>query len=285
MDLHIRDRHRLMTGAVGPRPICWASTVDADGRPNLAPYSFFNMFSANPPILVFSSNRRGRDNTTKDTLHNIEATGEVVINVVSHELVYQMNICSTDYAADVDEFVKSGVTPVASDTVRPARVGESPVQFECTVDDIIHLGDEGGAGNLFLCRVRRMHVDESILADDGLIDAHRIRLVGRLGRSEYSAAFEDAVFSIDNPFTRINLGFDGLPEAIRQSPFLTGNLLARLAMETELPSDDEISAERVVNETFLGDEETVCAEAAARIERDDVRSALILLMTHMQSTT
>lgn len=241
-DIPIPKRHQYITGAVGPRPICWASTVDADGNPNLAPYSFFNAFSSNPPILVFSSNRRGRDNTTKDTLHNIEATGEVVINVVPHRLVNQMNISSTDYSSETNEFEKAGVTAIDSLTVKPKRVAESPVQFECKVKDVIRLGNVGGAGNLFICEIQQMHLDESILDDQEMIDPQKIDLVGRMGKEYYVRANGAAIFEINNPFSKINLGFDGLPKHISESKVLTGNQIAQLAMETALPTEAEIAA-------------------------------------------
>lgn len=239
-DLPLRDRHRLLTGAIGPRPICWASTLSKEGNANLAPYSFFNLFSSNPPIIVFSSNRRGRDNTTKDTYHNLLDNGEVVVNIVSYDLVHQMNISSTDYAEDVNEFSKAGVTPIASDVVKPFRVKEAKVQLECILEDTKHLGQEGGAGTLFICAIQKIHIHSSILADDGLIDAQKIDLVGRLGRNDYVRASGDGIFSIDNPFEKQNLGFDSLPKGLVESNLLTGGELAKLAMETKLPSEGDL---------------------------------------------
>lgn len=239
-DLPLRDRHRLLTGAIGPRPICWASTLSKEGNANLAPYSFFNLFSSNPPIIVFSSNRRGRDNTTKDTYHNLLDNGEVVVNIVSYDLVHQMNISSTDYAEDVNEFSKAGVTPIASDVVKPFRVKEAKVQLECILEDTKHLGQEGGAGTLFICAIQKIHIHSSVLADDGLIDAQKIDLVGRLGRNDYVRASGDGIFSIDNPFEKQNLGFDSLPKGLVESNLLTGGELAKLAMETKLPSEGDL---------------------------------------------
>ncbi|MGB1119672.1 MAG: flavin reductase family protein [Chitinophagales bacterium] len=239
-DLPLRDRHRLLTGAIGPRPICWASTLSKEGNANLAPYSFFNLFSSNPPIIVFSSNRRGRDNTTKDTYHNLLDNGEVVVNIVSYDLVHQMNISSTDYAEDVNEFSKAGVKPIASDVVKPFRVKEAKVQLECILEDTKHLGQEGGAGTLFICAIQKIHIHSSILADDGLIDAQKIDLVGRLGRNDYVRASGDGIFSIDNPFEKQNLGFDSLPKGLLESNLLTGGELAKLAMETKLPSEGDL---------------------------------------------
>lgn len=239
-DIPIPIRHQYITGSVGPRPICWASTINEKGDLNLAPYSFFNSFGSNPPTLVFSSNRRGRDNTTKDTLHNISNTMEVVINVVPYSLVNQMNICSTDYPSTINEFKKAGVTPIDSKMVKPKRIKESPVQFECKVKEIISLGEVGGAGNLFICEIVYMHINEAILDENGMIDPHKIDLVGRMGKEYYVRASGDAVFEINNPFEKMNLGFDGLPKHIVESPFLTGNQIAQLAMETELPNQNEI---------------------------------------------
>ena len=239
-DLPLRDRHRLLTGAVGPRPICWASTLSKEGNANLAPYSFFNLFSSNPPVIVFSSNRRGRDNTTKDTYHNLLDTGEVVVNIVSYDLVHQMNISSTDYAEDINEFSKAGVTPIASEVVKPFRVKEAKVQLECILEDAKHLGIEGGAGTLFICAIQKIHLHASILAEDGLIDAQKIDLVGRLGRNDYVRAIGDAIFSINNPFEKQNVGFDNLPKGLVKSKILTGAELAQLAMETQLPSEEDL---------------------------------------------
>ena len=239
-ELPLRDRHRLLTGAIGPRPICWASTLSKEGNANLAPYSFFNLFSSNPPIIVFSSNRRGRDNTTKDTYHNLLDNGEVVVNIVSYDLVHQMNISSTDYAEDVNEFSKAGVTPIASDVVKPFRVKEAKVQLECILEDTKHLGQEGGAGTLFICAIQKIHIHSSVLANDGLIDAQKIDLVGRLGRNDYVRASGDGIFSIDNPFEKQNLGFDSLPKGLVESNLLTGGELAKLAMETKLPSEGDL---------------------------------------------
>ena len=240
-DLDIRQRHQYIIGAVGPRPIAWASTVDENGKVNLAPYSFFNAFGANPPMLIFSSNRRGRDNTTKDTLHNIEATKEVVINVVTHELVNQMNICSTDYDKEVNEFNKAGVTELPSDVVKPPRVKESPIQFECKVIEIIPTGKQGGAANLFLCNIEKMHIHKSVLDEQEQIDPQKLQLVGRMGLSYYTKAFDESVFEINNPVTKQNLGFDELPDHIRQNEFLTGNEIAQFAMETSFPSEEEMN--------------------------------------------
>ncbi len=236
------DLHQYLLGAVAPRPIAFASTVDAKGVPNLAPYSFFNCFSSNPPILVFSSNRRVTDNTTKDTLHNILETNEVVINVVTYKIVRQAALTSIEYPREVSEFEKAGLTPIPSDLVKPYRVKESPVQMECQVQDVIPLGDKGGAGYLIICRVVRLHVDEAILDENGRIDPQRIDLMGRMGRAYYTRASGESIYTIVQPYHQIGMGFDQLPPSIRHSTVLTGNELAQLAAQTAPPESDKVLA-------------------------------------------
>ena len=238
-----KDFHQYMLGAVAPRPIAFASTVDEEGNPNLAPYSFFNAFSSNPPILVFSSNRRVADNTTKDTLHNIEQTREVVINVVNHAIVRQMAVTSISFPTGVSEFEKAGLTPVASDLVKPFRVKESPVQMECKVHDIITLGDKGGAGHLIICHVVRMHVDENIL-DGDRINPHKIDLMGRMGRAYYVRASGDAIQTIVQSVVQVSIGHDKLPDSVKNSTVLTGNNIGQLAGLLTLPSTEAIDATR-----------------------------------------
>ncbi len=233
-----KDLHQFILGAVAPRPIAFASTISTDGVPNLAPYSFFNAFSSNPPILIFSSNRRVSNNTTKDTLKNVEDTGEVVINVVPHAIVRQMALASVEYGPEVDEFVKCGFTPLPSDLVKPFRVAESPVHMECKVDNILPLGDGGGAGNLIICRIVRMHISESVLTDKGRIDPHKIDLMGRMGRFYYARASGAAVEEIVQEVTAFGVGFDGLPPALLHSTVLTGNNLGRIAALPALPDAD-----------------------------------------------
>jgi flavin reductase (DIM6/NTAB) family NADH-FMN oxidoreductase RutF len=237
-----KDLHQYILGAVAPRPIAFASTISVDGVPNLAPYSFFNAFSSNPPILIFSSNRRVANNTTKDTLKNVEETGEVVINVVTHSISRQMALASIEYGPEVDEFVKAGFTPLPSERVKPFRVAESPVQMECVVDKILPLGDDGGAGNLIFCKIVMMHISEDILTETGRIDPHKIDLMGRMGRFYYARASGEAVEEIVQDVTRIGIGFDGLPAIIRHSKILTGNDLAHLASLPALPSQVEAFA-------------------------------------------
>ncbi|MEN0004611.1 MAG: flavin reductase family protein [Bacteroidota bacterium] len=232
--------HQILVGAVAPRPIAFVSTMNAAGHANLAPYSFFNVFSSNPPTLVFSSNRRVSDNTTKDTLANVEATREVVVNVVSYSIVRQMAVTSIQYPTSVSEFEKSGLTPIASDLVRPYRVAESPIQMECKVREIIPLGDHGGAGNLILCDILRIHLDEAILDEDGRINPHKVDLMGRMGRAFYVRASGESIYKIYQPVNRLGMGYDQLPPSIRNSTTLTGNNLGQLASLPHAPSKDAI---------------------------------------------
>lgn len=235
-----RELHQFLLGAVAPRPIAFASTIDKDGHPNLAPFSFFNAYSSNPPILVFSANRRVQNNTTKDTLHNIEQTMEVVINVVSYDIVQQMALTSVEFPPEVNEFEKSGLTPIPSDLIRPFRVKESPVQMECVVEQILPLGEEAGAGHLIICRVVRMHIDERVVDSNNRIDPHKIDLMGRMGRSYYSRASGEAIYTIVQEVTKPIIGYDALPENIRHSHILSGNDIARIAGLHEVPVKEEV---------------------------------------------
>ncbi len=233
--------HSYLLSAVAPRPIAFASTVDANGNPNLSPFSFFNVFSANPPIMVFSPARRVRDNTTKHTLENIEITKEVVINVVNYDMVHQMSLSSTEYPAGVNEFEKSGLTMLKSDVVKPFRVGESPVQFECKVNEIIKLGKEGGAGNLIICEVVRLHIDEEVLDENEAIDQLKLDLVARAGGSYYSRA-KKGFFQIPKPLSTLGIGVDSFPEHVKHSMVLTGNDLGMLGNVEALPSEESVNA-------------------------------------------
>lgn len=227
--------HGYLLGSVAPRPICFASTVSAEGQPNLSPFSFFNVFGSNPATLIFSPSRRVRDNTIKHTLENVKATGEVVINVVNYNIVQQTSLASCEYPREVNEFEKSGLTPIPSEFVKPARVKESPVQIECKVREIIETGDGGGAGNLVICDVLCMHIDDSILDTDGKIDPHKIDLVARMGGDFYCRASGNAVFTVPKPNTSLGIGVDNLPEAIRNSNILSGNNLGILGNYTDIP--------------------------------------------------
>lgn len=243
-ELPVPKLHQYLLGAVGPRPIAFASTIDLQGRPNLSPFSFFNCFGSNPPILIFSPARRGRDNTTKHTLHNAYATNEVVINVVSYNIVHQASLSSVEYPEGVDEFTKAGLTKLSSEIVKPFRVAESPVQFECKVQQIIETGTQGGAGNLIICEVVMIHIDDAILDDQGRIDPHKIDLVGRMGGDWYVRAAGNALFEVEKPLTKIAIGIDALPEAIKNSTVLTGNNLGQLGNVEAIPTADEVEAYR-----------------------------------------
>ena len=239
-DLSIPEVHHLLLGSVGPRPICFASTVDKDGNRNLAPFSFFNIFSANPPIAIFSPAKSGRTGKNKDTYKNVKEVSEVVINVVNHAMVHQMSLASSPYEKGVDEFVKAGFTPLKSETVRPFRVKESPVQMECDVIEVKELGENGGAGNLVICKVKVMHFNEDILQENGKVDQEKIDLVARMGGNWYCRANGAAIFELEKPLTTLGIGIDSLPEKIRNSKILTGNDLGKLGNLEEIPNEEEV---------------------------------------------
>jgi flavin reductase (DIM6/NTAB) family NADH-FMN oxidoreductase RutF len=236
-----------LQSAVGPRPIAFASTIDKNGKPNLSPFSFFNVFSANPPILIFSPARRVRDNSIKHTLINAEATGEVVINVVNFDMVQQTSLSSTEYADGVNEFLKAGFSAIPSDIVKPYRVAQSPVQFECKVNEIISLGTQGGAGNLVICEVLKIHINESVLDENGNIDPHKIDLVSRMGGNWYSRA-NQGLFEVAKPLTTLGIGVDQIPDYIKESPVFNGNDLGKLGNIEALPTTEEINT--FVNKNF-----------------------------------
>ena len=232
--------HSYLLSAVAPRPIAFASTIDKDGNPNLSPFSFFNVFSANPPIMIFSPARRVRDNTTKHTLANVLKTKEVVINVVNFDLVHQASLTSTEYPEDVNEFEKAGLTMLQSDIVKPFRVAESPVQFECKVNDVMQLGTEGGAGNLIICEVVKLHIDNDVLNEEGHIIQEKLDLVSRAGGSYYSRA-KNGFFEIPKPLSTLGMGVDSFPEEVKNSMILTGNELGMLGNVEDLPSKEAIA--------------------------------------------
>lgn len=232
--------HQYLLGSIGPRPIAFASTMDEQGRPNLSPFSFFNVFSSNPPILIFSPARRGRDNTTKHTLENALKTKECVINIVNWDIVQQMSLASTEYPEGVSEFAKSGLTAVPSQMVKPMRVMESPVQMECKVNEVIALGTNGGAGNLIICEVLLMHLHENILDDDGRISPEKIDQVARMGGHWYTRA-NKGLFQLPQPSTQIGIGVDQLPNDILKSTILTGNDLAKLAGVEQIPDETSVN--------------------------------------------
>ncbi len=231
--------HGYLLGAVGPRPIAFASTVDEKGHPNLSPFSFFNVFSANPPVLIFSPARRVRDNTTKHTLQNVLLTMEVVVNIVNYDMVQQMSLSSTEYGKDVNEFEKAGLTMVPSDVVKPYRVAESPVQFECKVTKVEALGREGGAGNLIFAEVVKVHIDPDVLDENGAIDQRKIDQVARMGGNWYSRA-NLGLFEVPKPLSTLGIGIDNIPEHIRTSSVLTGNDLGMLGNVEEVPDQNAV---------------------------------------------
>lgn len=227
-----------LQGAIGPRPIAFASTVDANGNANLSPFSFFNLFSSNPPVLIFSPARRVRNNTVKHTLLNCEATKEVVVNIANYDMVQQLSLSSTEYGDGVDEFIKSGFTKLDSDMVKPFRVAESPVQLECKVNNIIALGDQGGAGNLIICEVVKIHISEHILDDKGGIDQHKIDLIARMGGNWYTRA-TPGMFEVEKPLTTLGIGVDAIPEEAKKSSIFAGNDLGILGNVEVLPQQTE----------------------------------------------
>jgi flavin reductase (DIM6/NTAB) family NADH-FMN oxidoreductase RutF len=262
--ISVPELHGHLLGAIGPRPIAFASTVDEKGNHNLAPFSFFNVFSANPPILIFSPARSGRNNTTKDTYENAKKVPECVINVVTYDMVHQMSLTSSPYASNVDEFVKAGFIPVPSETVRPMRVKESPVQFECKIIEVKELGNEGGAGNLIICEVTRIHVREDLLVN-GKIDQTKIDLVARMGGNWYCRANGPALFEVAKPLTTIGIGFDNLPHDIKKSKILTGNDLGQLANVEAVPNETDVNDYKLIelSEIFIKFEDD-----AVQLERE-----------------
>jgi flavin reductase (DIM6/NTAB) family NADH-FMN oxidoreductase RutF len=237
-EIPVSKMHGYLLGAVSPRPIAFASTIDKAGNINLSPFSFFNCFGANPPILIFSPARKGKDNTTKHTYENVLEVPEVVINMVNYDMVQQMSLSSTEYPKGINEFIKAGLTPIASTRVKPPRVGESPVSFECNVLQVIPTGTEGGAGNLVICEVVVAHIKDDVLDSEGRIDPLKIDSVARMGGDWYCRANGEALFKVPKPLDKIGIGIDHLPEAIRLSSVLTGNDLAMLANVDKLPSVD-----------------------------------------------
>jgi flavin reductase (DIM6/NTAB) family NADH-FMN oxidoreductase RutF len=234
--------HSYMLSAIAPRPIAFASTMDKEGNSNLSPFSFFNAFGSNPPIVVFSPARRVRDNTIKHTLENVSEIKEVVINVVNYAMVQQVSLASTEYPKGINEFVKSGFTPVESVMVKPFRVKESPVQMECKVLNVIETGHEGGAANLVVCEILLMHISEDVLTEDKKIDQHKIDLVARMGFDWYCRASGNALFEVAKPGKQHGIGVDQIPEKIRLSKVLTGNNLGQLGNIEVLPTAEEIQA-------------------------------------------
>lgn len=240
-DLKTADKQYYLQHVVAPRPVCFASTIDKAGNVNLSPFSFFNLFSSNPPIVIFSPSRRVRDNTIKHTLENVMEVPEVVINIVTYDMVHQVSLASCEFAKEVDEFKKAGFSAAPATLVKPPMVKESKVKMECKVIEVKPLGNEGGAGNLVICEVLRMHIDDSLLDDPSpgaqgkKIDQRKIHHIARLGGDWYCKVDETNLFMVPKPNTQLGIGVDALPESIRKSKILTGNDLGHLANVTELP--------------------------------------------------
>jgi flavin reductase (DIM6/NTAB) family NADH-FMN oxidoreductase RutF len=232
----LQQLQQYLQAAIAPRPICFASTIDKQGQVNLSPFSFFNLFSMNPPVCVFSPSRRVRDNTTKHTLENLREVPECVINIVNYDMVQQMSLSSCDYPKGTSEFVKAGFTPIASTLVQPPRVAESPIQLECIVRDIISLGDQPGAGNLVIAEIKVIHIGEQVLNDNNKIDPAKLDLVARLGDDWYARVTPESLFQVEKPNTQLGIGFDQLPDYILNNSVLTANEKAQLANVSKLPS-------------------------------------------------
>ena len=241
-DLTPMQLQNYLQYAIAPRPICFASTIDAQGNINLSPFSFFNMFSTNPPVCIFSPARRVRDNTTKHTLENVLEVKECVINIVDYTMVQQMSLASTEYAKGVNEFEKAGFSMLESHLVKPPRVAEAPVQLECVVNQVIPLGENNGAGNLILAEIKLIHIKEEILDSEGKIDQAKIDLVARLGGDWYCRVTPESLFKVAKPLTTLGIGVDALPVSVRNSKVLTGNDLGMLGNIENLPSAEEIDA-------------------------------------------
>ena len=280
--------HGYLLSAVSPRPIALASTVDADGNVNLSPFSFFNVFSANPPIAIFSPARRGRDNTTKHTYHNAKDTGEVVINIVNHAIVEQMSLSSTEYGQGVNEFEKAGLTMLASEDIAPPRVAESPVHLECKVKDVVELGTEGGAGNLVICEIIKVHVNEAVLNEAGKIDPIKLDAVGRCGGNWYVRANAESMFEIAKPLSTLGIGVDKIPADIRNSSILTGNNLGQLGNVESLPDETAVNDWKLMelSDIFLDHEDDAVElerqlhiKAKGLLEEGKVEEAWMTLLT------
>ena len=279
-EIAVPKLHHYLLGAVGPRPIAFASTVDADGNDNLAPFSFFNVFSANPPILIFSPARSGRTNETKDTYNNVKVHPEVVINVVNYDIVHQMSLASSPFAPGVSEFEKAGFTALASETVAPKRVAESPVQFECKVIEVKELGDQGGAGNLVICEVLKIHIDESVLNEEQMIDQHKIDLVSRMGGNWYCRADEKSMFEITKPITSVGIGFDQLPADILNSKVLSGNDLGQLAGIEALPNETNVNEFKLLE---LSDLFVTLEDNAVQLEQElHIKAKQLLIENNLE---
>lgn len=287
-DTPIPKLHGYLTAGIGPRPIALASTINKDGIPNLAPFSFFNVFGANPPILVFSPARSGRTTKTKDSHENVKQIAECVINVVTHNILEQMNLCSSPFDISVNEFEKSGFTPLASENVKPFRVKESPIQMECKVLQVIETGEGGAAGNLVICEVVKMHICESILDENQTIDSTKLDLIGRLGGDWFCRPNSSSMFKIDRHATKLVVGYDALPDDIKESTILSANDIARLAGLEVLPDETVVNEYKLIelSELFVSLEDKPAKLeqklheiAKAHIEKNELELAIKTLLT------
>lgn len=288
-DLKTAELQNYLQYAIAPRPICFVSTIDKEGNVNLSPFSFFNMFSTNPPICIFSPARRVRDNTTKHSLENVLEVAECVINIVNYDMVQQTSLSSVEYPKGTNEFIKAGFTQLASEMVKPPRVAESPVQMECIVKEVISLGNEAGAGNLVLAEIKLIHIQDDILDVSGKIDQEKIDLVARLGGDWYCRVTSDNLFKVEKPVRTLGIGVDSIPSTIRNSQILTGNNLGQLGNVENLPSDKEIEEfqfdpelRQILNAT-IGDSFTRERElhqyAKALLEKGNVTDAWKVLLS------
>ena len=271
------ELHSYLLSAVAPRPICFASTIDKAGNVNLSPFSFFNVFSSNPPIMIFSPARSGRDNSLKHSHENVKEVAEVVINIVNYPIVEQMSLSSTAYEKGVNEFTKAGLTQVPSEKVKPPRVGEAPVAFECSVTEVIELADTPGAGNLILAKVELIHINEEYLTD-GQLDTQKLDLVGRMGGSWYTRSSGDSLFEIPKPIRTKGIGVDALPESIRNSTILSGNNLGRLGNVEELPNQEEIENISSLAAVLGKNHKELHLLAKGILEAGDTKKALAILI-------
>ncbi len=276
-ELPVPALQKYLQNAVAPRPICFASTVNKDGHPNLAPFSFFNIFSSNPPIAVFSPAYSGRTGAAKDTLNNVKEVPECVINVVNYNMVHQTSLTSSPFAKEINEFEKSGFTPIPSELVKPFRVKESPVQLEARVLEVKELGKAGGAGNLVICEIIRMHISESVLNEAQQIDTRKIDLVARMGDNWYCRATGAALFEVQKPITTICVGFDQIPGEIRNSPVLTGNNLGLLGSIEQIPEGEELTEYKKTLPSFSNTEDRHLF-AKTLLEANKVKEAWMVLL-------
>lgn len=276
-ELTIPVLQKYLQNAIAPRPICFASTMSLAGEPNLAPFSFFNIFSSNPPIAVFSPAYSGRTGAAKDTLHNVKEIPEVVINVVNYSMVQQTSLASSPFSKGVNEFVKSGLTPIPSELIKPLRVKESPVQLECKVLEVKELGKAGGAGNLVICEIIKIHISEDILNEAGNIDTRKIDLVARMGDNWYCRATGEALFEVEKPITTIGIGFDQIPPGIRNSKILTGNNLGLLGSVEQLPLSEDIQEFKKSLKVFSNEDEKHLY-AKTLLEANKVKEAWMTLL-------